>query len=163
MNLFGDNRMSIFIFTAVIVLIFFPLIYFMWSSFVSMLFWQWKFRRMSDEDKEKMMTGGLVQESLRPEPKTRKGPVKTGLYNFVTADEFIAALRRPDLPPQRLRRVLEELAGSRGLIRADQQAELRRLVALVRTRLAWNEGEMKALIKKALMQLDEATLIDQGE
>ncbi|MBN1564062.1 MAG: hypothetical protein JXA10_09485, partial [Anaerolineae bacterium] len=85
--------MTIFVFTAIIIIIFFPLIYFIWSTFISMVYWQWKFRRMTDEEREKMMMGSPPHEGQRFAPKQAKNTrVQTGLFNFVTADDFIADL-----------------------------------------------------------------------
>lgn len=152
--------MSIFIFTAIIILIFFPLIYFMWTSFISMMYWQWKWRKMSDEEREQML-GGPFQEAARPEPKTRRTPTQTGMYNFITADEFITDLNKPDLPARRLHRILRELSASNGVIKRQQQADLRRVLESVQERVPHDcEDELELMVKEALVKLDNARIID---
>jgi hypothetical protein len=154
--------MTIFVFTAVIMLIFFPLIYFMWSSFISMLYWQWKIRKMTDEEREQLMMGPLQQERERLIPRQAKlMRVHTGLFNFVTADEFIADLSKPDLPARQLRKILQELSTCKGMIKQQQQEKLHSLLSAFQERRWQAEDEdLKTLIQEALIKLDEAKIID---
>jgi hypothetical protein len=150
--------MTIFLFTAVIVIIFFPLIYFMWSSFFSMLYWQWKFRRMTDEERDQLLIG--PHDTLIPQ-QAKLSRVQTGLFNFVTADEFIADLSRPDLPARQLRKILQELSTSKGMIKQQQQDKLRHLLTACQDRQWQGEDQdLAMLVQLAMLRLDEAKIID---
>jgi len=150
--------MTIFLFTAVIVIIFFPLIYFIWSAFISMWYWQWKFRRMTDEERDQLLVRPQDELLFRRAESSR---VRTGLFNFVTADEFIADLGKPDLSARQLRKILQEMSTSQGLIKRQQQDRLRQLLTACQER-QW-EGEdqdVALLVQLALLKLDEAKIID---
>jgi hypothetical protein len=113
---------------------------------------------MTDEERDQLLIG--PHDTLIPQ-QAKLSRVQTGLFNFVTADEFIADLSRPDLPARQLRKILQELSTSKGMIKQQQQDKLRHLLTACQDRQWQGEDQdLAMLVQLALLRLDEAKIID---
>jgi hypothetical protein len=144
---------SIYVFTAIIIILFFPLIYFMWVSFIQYVIFRSKLKGQMPPDQDSVPDG-------EPQPIVSKNPhqfpTKPKLYNFVTADEFIKDLNDFSLPLSRQAAIIQQIATSQGVIRKAQQEELRNALNYFCQTEAFNTSALD----DALEQLEKATLID---
>jgi hypothetical protein len=80
------------------------------------------------------------------------------LYNFIEADHFIHVLSSPGVSLEQKQSVIETIRAARGVIKRQQQTQLRHLLTAMREHPG--AASLITLLEGALLKLDQAALID---
>jgi hypothetical protein len=115
----------------------------------------WALMRLYKKTQQRFFSNRVHFVPAHPTPVPQP---QRALYNFIEADQFIHVLSSPGVSLEQKQSVLETIRAAKGVIKRQQQAQLRHLLTAMREHPG--AASLVTLLESALLKLDQAALID---